>query len=236
MNTTVSAAHVDHDGARRARRSDGADATLAAALVAREPAAATHAWLQLSPLVLGIMRRQLGAEAETRDLCQEVFMRFFRRIDELRNPSALRGFVVGISLGVARNERRRTQVRRLVSLTTTGELPPAVAGQPDFESREALFSLHRLLASTSAEDRALFLTRYVDQKDLAEIAAATGRPLWSVKRRLARATRRLRAGMRHDGALAVHADALRTIRATKRTRATKGTETEATSSADVRAA
>ena len=60
--------------------------------------------------------------------------------------------------------------------------------------------LYRLILAVSADDRALFVTRYVDELEVGEIAAATGRSLSTTKRHLARATRRVVARMRRDPA------------------------------------
>ena len=48
----------------------------------------------------------------------------------------------------------------------------------------------------------MFVTRYIEKMELAEIAEAVGRPLSTTKRRLARATRRITARMSGDPALA----------------------------------
>ena len=113
------------------------DTSLAAALAAREPQAATIAWTRLSPLVLRLLRRYFGPGADRQDLCQEVFLRFFSRIDELRDQAALRSFLIGITLGVAQNEVRRAKVRRWIFLTQTGDLPDAPIAASDPEAREA---------------------------------------------------------------------------------------------------
>jgi RNA polymerase sigma-70 factor, ECF subfamily len=163
------------------------DAALATALIARDPHAAGLAWTRLSPLVLRLLRRYFGPGPDRQDMCQEVFLRFFTRIDELRDRSALRSFLIGICLGVAQNELRRARVRRWIFLTQSGE---------------ATARVYKILGGASAEDRALFVTRYIERMELAEIAAAIGRPLSTTKRRLARATRRIAARMKGDAALA----------------------------------
>lgn len=191
-----------------ASQRSAADAALAAALVARAPNAARQAWIQLSPIVRAVLRRELGPGPDELDLCQEVFLRFFRRIHELRDPAALRGFVVSITLGVARNQRRRARIRRCVSLTATGDAPAVAGIGPNFEAREILGRLQRVLAEVDAEDRSLFLTRYVDQEHLDTMAAMAGCRVGAVKGRLARALHRLRSRMRHDAVLAPHAGAL----------------------------
>jgi RNA polymerase sigma-70 factor (ECF subfamily) len=178
------------------------DAALAAALIARERDAPGQAWARLSPLVLRLLRRYFGPGADRQDLCQEVFLRFFTRIDELRDRNALRSFLIGICLGVAQNELRRARVRRWIFLTPTGELPDTPFGGADPEMREATTRVYKILEGVSAEDRALFVTRYIEKMELAEIATAIGRPLSTTKRRLARATRRISARMSGDPALA----------------------------------
>lgn len=65
-----------------------------------------------------------------------------------------------------------------------------------------------MIAGVSADDRALFITRYVYKLELAEIAAAMGRPLSTTKRHLARATRCVAARIRRDPALARYVDNL----------------------------
>jgi RNA polymerase sigma-70 factor (ECF subfamily) len=189
------------------------DASLAAALIARERDAPAQAWTRLSPLVLRLLRRYFGPGPDRQDLCQEVFLRFFTRIDELRDRNALRSFLIGICLGVAQNELRRAKVRRWIFLTQSGELPDAPISGANPEAREAAARVYKILAGVNAEDRTLFVTRYIEKMELAEIAAVIGRPLSTTKRRLARATRRIAARMGSDAALADYAEGLVTTRA-----------------------
>jgi RNA polymerase sigma-70 factor (ECF subfamily) len=191
------------------------DASLAAKLIARDRDAPTEAWSRLSPLVLRLLRRYFGPGPDRQDLCQEVFLRFFTRIDELRDRNALRSFLIGICLGVAQNELRRARVRRWIFLTQSGELPDAPISGANPEAREATTRVYKILSGVSAEDRALFVTRYIEKMELAEIATAIGRPLSTTKRRLARATRRISARMSGDPALADYVDGLTAGKAAK---------------------
>ena len=184
------------------------ETALAAALVARDPRAARIAWMRLSPIVMRLLHRYFGPGPDRQDLCQEVFLRFFSRIAELRNLGALRSFLIGISLGVAQNELRRAKVRRLVTLTPTGDLPDFPMTGFDPEAREATKRFYRLLEHVSAEDRALFVTRYIEKMEVSEIAVALGMALSTAKRRLARAARRIGAKMSRDPALAQYVQGL----------------------------
>ncbi len=175
------------------------DVALASALLRREPRAATEVWTAYAPLVLRFLRRFFGPTCDGQDLCQEVFLRLFKRIDELRDPAALRGFLLSIALGVSRNEVRRARVRRWIGLTATGELPevPAVGGW-DPEAREATARLYAILERLGAEDRSLFITRYVERMEIAEIAGVLGLSVATTKRRLARVTKRVGARLGND--------------------------------------
>lgn len=191
------------------------DSALASALLARHPQAAEVAWTRFSPVAIRVLRRYFGPGPERQDLSQEIFLRFFARIEELRNPGALRSFFIGICLGVAQNELRRVKVRRWISLTPTGELPDVPLNGWDPEAREATARFYRILDGVNAEDRALFVARYVEKMDIPEIAEALGRPRSTIKRRLARVTRRVGARMSGDPALATYAEGLAPRRAGK---------------------
>jgi RNA polymerase sigma-70 factor (ECF subfamily) len=184
------------------------ESALAAALVARDPRAARIAWTRLSPMVMRLLHRYFGPGPDRQDLCQEVFLRFFTRIAELRNLGALRSFLIGICLGVAQNELRRAKVRRLIMLTPTGELPDFPMTGFDPEARQATKRFYGVLEHVSAEDRALFVTRYIEKMEVSEIATALGMALSTAKRRLARAVRRVGARMSRDPALAGYVEGL----------------------------
>jgi len=183
------------------------DADLAAALLAGDPRAAATAWTRFSPLVVAVLRRYYAAE-DRRDLAQEVFLRFFARIGELRNPRAVRSFLINICMGVAHNELRRKKVRRWLQLTSSGELPDVTVAPADIEAREATRRLCDAIADLGARDRSLFITRYVEQREIPQVARAIGRPVSTTKRRLARAVRRIASRMRRDPLLAKYADRL----------------------------
>jgi RNA polymerase sigma-70 factor (ECF subfamily) len=186
------------------------DVALAKALLARDPRASIEVWIAYAPLVLRLVRRFFGPGCDGEDLCQEVFLRLFKRIEQLRDPAALRGFLISIALGVARNEARRARVRRWIRLTSSGELPEVASpGAWDPEARQATARFYALLERLSVEDRSLFITRHVEKMEVAEIAAVHRLSLATAKRRLARMSRRVAAKMTRDPLLAEYVDRLR---------------------------
>ena len=150
-------------------------------------------WSRYAKLVERLVRRFLGPGPDCQDVCQEVFLRIFKRLDELRDPAALQGFVVSVTLGVARNEVRRRRIRSIVGLVPEEGLPESAAFPAPGEAREALGALYRMLGTLSAEDRSLFVARFVEKMELTEVAAAHAMSLSTAKRRLARLMARVNA-------------------------------------------
>jgi len=165
-------------------------------------------WEKYASLVQRLVRRFFGPGPDHPDVCQEAFLRVFKRLDQLREPAALPGFIIGITLGVARNEVRRHRIRSIVGLISPDEWPAVAPSEVQDEAREALRALYRLLDSLGAEDRSLFVARYVEKMEMTDVAATHGLSLSTVKRRIARLTLRVDARMKSEPALAEYAGLL----------------------------
>jgi RNA polymerase sigma-70 factor (ECF subfamily) len=148
-------------------------------------------WSRYAALVQRLVRRFLGPGPDHQDVCQEIFLRIFKRLGELRDPAALHGFVVSISLGVLRNEVRRRRIRSIVGLVPEEALPQAPALPAQGEAREATRALYELLDTLGAQDRSLFVARFVEKMEMTEVAAAHGISLSTAKRRLLRVVERV---------------------------------------------
>ena len=176
------------------------------ALVVAARAGDRHAcraiWEKHAGLVQRLVRRFFGPGPDHPDVCQEVFLRLFKRLGELRDPAALPGFIVSITLGVARNEVRRRRIRAIVGLSPTDELPLIVTPGLGSEAREAVRALYRVLDQLGAEDRSLFVARYVEKMEMTEVASAHGISLSTAKRRIARLAQRVEARIKGEPALA----------------------------------
>jgi len=177
------------------------DAPLVVAARGGDRRACRAIWEKYASMVQRLVRRFFGPGPDHPDVCQEAFLRVFKRLDELREPAALPGFIIGITLGVARNETRRRRIRAIVGLTSTEELPGALMPGVQDEAREATRALYRLLDCLGAEDRSLFVARYVEKMEMTEVAALHGLSLSTVKRRLARLALRVDSRMKSEPAL-----------------------------------
>ena len=116
----------------------------------------------------------------------------YRRLRDLRDPAALRAWLMTIAANearqIARSRRRRT-VREI-----------AVAGQPApvHVDQAALIDLSAALGRLDPRDRTIVGLRYLGGFEPAEIARAMGMSATNVRVRLHRLLERLRKDLRDD--------------------------------------
>ena len=186
---------------------------LAQALVRGDGDAPYRAWQRFEPLARGYLRRMVGPGLDEEDLCQEAFLRFFGRVKTLRDPNAVRAFLFGVCLRVARKELRRRWLRRWLRLTDDGTLPeraPESSGvrgrEDDVEARDAVGRYYAILDSIGGQGRSLFVSRFIEGLELTDVARLHGLSVSTTQRRLGRVAKRIQAMVRRDPLLATIAD------------------------------
>jgi RNA polymerase sigma-70 factor (ECF subfamily) len=147
------------------------------------------------------MSRAVG-EHDVDDQVQEVFLRLFQVLPNLRDPAALRSFIIGITLRVAGTERRRRRDRCWLQLTPSGELPEPAPSPDAQDPRDAMARLSAILDTFAPENYRVIELRYVEGKELTEVARAIDVSLATAKRHLARVSARLRAVVKREPVLA----------------------------------
>jgi RNA polymerase sigma-70 factor (ECF subfamily) len=168
-------------------------------LIRKEEWAAVALWTRYGSLVFRIADRAMGSRHEAEDLTQDVFLCVFSKIAGLRDASALRSFVVSVTIRIVKWKLRRKRLRQWVQLTETGELPDLPVHGVDVEV--TLHRFYRLLDKLPADDRLIFVLRRVDGMQLDEVGHATGHSVATVKRRLAKADAELSQWMEHEPVL-----------------------------------
>ena len=184
----------------RARGAD--DAELVRGLVAEEDWAVREFWGHYAPLVYGILDRALGSASESEDLTQEVFLGLYSGIKRLRDPSALRSFVVASAVLRLRRHLRWKRVRSFLTLSKTGSVPDLPATGVDGPARELLRKVYGALDRLAVEDRTAFVLRNVEGLTLQEVATYTGASLATAKRRIRRAAEKIEEFARSEPDLA----------------------------------
>jgi RNA polymerase sigma-70 factor (ECF subfamily) len=175
------------------------DEELVAAFLRDESAASAEIWERYYPTVRRIVFRSLGPGHDADDAIQEVFLRLYRKLSGLRDPSSLRAFVLAITVRVIKSEQRLKWLKRWLGLFEDGHTPPEDAGEtPDLEAREALHRFYRILDRLSPTHRAAFVLRYVEGLELLDVAGALGVSRATIKRWLPRIARRVFSQVERD--------------------------------------
>jgi RNA polymerase sigma-70 factor, ECF subfamily len=176
------------------------------ALLVRSVAGGDHhalalVWERYGKLVRSVLFGALGPDQAAEDLLQEVFLGFYRGASRMRDPSALRGYLVTLAVRLVALELRRRKVRRWVGLSSNGELPDLPVPPEDSEAREALRALYHVLDQLGSRRRLAFVLRHVQGMELMEVAAALQISESTARRELSRAKDQLAALSRRQPAL-----------------------------------
>lgn len=181
--------------------SDSPDEDLTLAACGGNTRATALIWRRYAAQVRSRLMRWIGSD-DLEDHVQEVFSRLFENLSILRQPSALRSFLVGIALRVACNELRRRR-RWRVTLTATGDLSELIqySTSDDAIAREALNRFDAILRRLTPRARRVFELRYIEGLELVDVAGEMDISLATAKRHLSRASSRVFAMAFRDPAL-----------------------------------
>ncbi len=154
------------------------EATLVRAARAGDPRAHVAIWRKYVGLVRSKISRLAGAH-DVDDHTQEVFLRLFERLPELRDPNALRSFLIGIALRVVGTELRRRRCRHWLVLTSTGELPeiPRPWEDDGSDGREMIARFLAIMERLSPHSARVFELRAMAERDPALAGFVHGGPL-----------------------------------------------------------
>ena len=170
-----------------------------------EPGAAGELFDLYAPRINRRVWRILGADPEHDDVVQQVFAQLFASVGKLRSPEALVSWIDMVTVNTVRKELRRRGRRRLYALPTDLPEPAAAATQ---ETSYVFTRALAVLGRMKPDDRIVFVLRFVEQAELAEIAVACGLSLATVKRRIARAKQAFTKKVARDPVLAEYAKGL----------------------------
>lgn len=149
-------------------------------------AAAAELYDRYASNVRGMAHRLLGADTELDDIVQDVFVAAITSVHRLRDPSMLKSWLLGITVGKVKGRLRARWRRRWLSFLPHDELPdhPAVESET---AADVTREIKSLLDQLPPEERLALLLHRLEGLSLEEAAQATGLTVSTFKRRLTRA-------------------------------------------------
>jgi RNA polymerase sigma-70 factor (ECF subfamily) len=169
--------------------------------------AAAEVWRHEAPWVRGVLFRLLGPRAagDLGDLTQDVFLILQGRLASLDLMQPMRGFLLGVTVNVARRRLRSawrwSVVRRVLPFSTPKAVLPTDPSAP-----RVIAELLEAMELLEPEERLAFGLRYLEQQSLDEVAASLDVSLATAKRRLRSARLQLLARAQQFPALAARLD------------------------------
>ena len=136
-----------------------------------------------------LFMRRLGHDCQiSEDLTQEIFLRAWQHIGQLKSGKAMKSWLYRIAINVSRLYRRRHKGKKLISLECI-ELADSVEADCDLEQ---LGRLKCAVGQLSVKLRQVVILHYLQQLSISEAAEAMGIREGTFKSRLNRALKALR--------------------------------------------
>lgn len=177
---------------------DSVEAALAKALAGADANAYRVLWRRFHPLVSAMVRRRVPNQGDTEDLVQEVFLAVFKGAPALRDPMALRAFVLTITARTL-NRQIKTHRRGLqLAPVSQCQMEDLVGTHADATAKHALAGLGKLMNRLRARERNAFVLHFVGGLDAAGVAHSLGVSTPTARRALSRAHRNVRLWATRD--------------------------------------
>lgn len=158
---------------------------------AGDPAAQEDLIRQFSPLVFRLISRYFRNREDVEDIAQDVFLKVFARIDQVRPDENFPGWLARVTVNACYDELRKTR-RRKVAFETYG--PSGVAEPTVMPTEPEEFGkARRALEALDPKLRIPLMLKEVEEMSVEEIAKTMGITQTNVKVRLFRARKKLAA-------------------------------------------
>lgn len=170
-------------------------------LGAGERSAIAEAYDRHGEAMRGFARRLLADEAAAEDLVQDVFLSLPQTIRRYEGRSSLRSFLIGVAVNRCRHHVRAAARYRRAKERYARSAPALEPTKPSehHERREMAERLTRAMDTLPVEQRVAFVLAVVEGRGAAEVATLVGAPEATVRTRVMRARRKLRAALEEDG-------------------------------------
>jgi len=175
-----------------------ADRALAEAIVAGTPGAFERLVRDYQRLCWHVVDRMVRHPDDTRELCQEVFLRIHRSLHQYRGESALKSWIAQVAYSVARRhlERRRIPIVDSAGDDNSPSIEQSISDGVDLEAvtsdQEITKHLHAAIEVLPPLQRTVLTLYHLEEMPIGEIAQVTGLAQGTIKSHLFRSRKRLR--------------------------------------------
>jgi RNA polymerase sigma-70 factor (ECF subfamily) len=175
-----------------------ADRALVDAVLADRPGAFEQLVRDYQGLCWHVIQRMVRHPEDTRELCQEAFLRVHRYLHQYRFDSPLKSWIAQVAYSVAKRhlERKRIPLAEPAAdedgLSLLENLGDGADLQEDHAQAEEERRLHAAIERLPPLQRTILTLYHLEELPIAEIAAATGLAVGTIKSHLFRSRNKLR--------------------------------------------
>jgi RNA polymerase sigma-70 factor, ECF subfamily len=150
------------------------DEELMVAYAAGDQAAVRELFQRYAPVLLRVLLRQVGRQADAQDLVQQTFLQLHRARRDFRPEMRVRPWIMTIALNLARDLLRR-RGRRPESVLDEAALPATVSVSPAVEvTTDVAKRVRTALRGLPSDQREVIELHWFEQLSFNEIAAIVG--------------------------------------------------------------
>jgi len=143
--------------------------------------------------IAGTVYGMLGNTQEADDVCQEVFIRFYRSINNFRGDSALGTYLTRIAINLSLNELKKRRTRIFFEFGSAEREINAEFGQKNVSEKvENTELVQKALLELDPKFRSVVVLRLIDEYSTEETAQILNLPLGTVLSRLSRGQKKLK--------------------------------------------
>jgi RNA polymerase sigma-70 factor (ECF subfamily) len=149
--------------------------------------------------IAGMCARLLRSIEASEDVVQDTFLIAFSKMESLRDPEALRGWLAAIAVNQVRRRLARQRLLRFLGLDLgLDDAPLDECAREDLtvEARSELAALDLVLQELPTRQRIAWMLRHVEGEPLDAVAVACGSSRATVKRWIALANARIKEHVR----------------------------------------
>lgn len=174
------------------------DRALVDAVLGGRPGAFERLVREYQGLCWHVVDRMVRHPDDTRELCQEVFLRIHRSLHQYHGDSALKSWIAQVAYSVAKRHLERKRIP-IVEARDDGDglrLEESVSDGTDLETtvseEETNMHLHAAIETLPPLQRTLLTLYHLEEMQIGEIAQVTGLAEGTIKSHLFRSRKRLR--------------------------------------------
>lgn len=151
---------------------------------------------QFAPMILHALPFLGVAEADTDDLCQEIFLTVHQKLSTFEGRSTLKTWIYGICLRKASNYRRHARRRYETASEKIAEQAVQTEQVQQIHKEQQLDILEQALALLSEKKRVVFVLYEIEELSMDEVAQVARCPVFTAYARLYAARREVKKVVR----------------------------------------